>query len=376
MSVNDMLRQLPSVDKLLIEASGLVEQEGRERVINALRQSLDAARDAIRAGGDLPSSVKSSLQLAHHFNLQSPLVQSPLINATGVIIHTNLGRAPLSLAAQEAMLAAARDYTPLEFDMQTGERGRRGEAIEKLLCDLTGAEAALVVNNCAAATVLMLAATSAGKGVIVSRGQLVEIGGGFRVPEIMAQSGAKLIEVGTTNRTKPADYRREIETSPEAIGALLRVHSSNFKMIGFTEEAGIDELVQLAHAFRHSRAGRPGQRRADRHIAVRAEPRADAAGQRGGRRVDHRFQRRQAAGRPASRPHDRPARVDRALPAASAGARISRRQIHPGSVGRDIDALCARRSPARGAGHSHDGDDEARDCGKGGEACYWLLAIG
>jgi L-seryl-tRNA(Ser) seleniumtransferase len=250
MSVNDRLRQLPSVDKLLTEANGLVEQEGRERVISALRQSLDAAREAIRAGGDLPTS-KEFIDQARQ-SLQSATVnrQSSIVNATGVIIHTNLGRAPLSAAAQEAMQAAARDYTPLEFDMQTGERGRRGEAIEKLLCDLTGAEAALVVNNCAAATVLMLAATSAGKGVVVSRGQLVEIGGGFRVPEIMAQSGAQLIEVGTTNKTKPADYTGAIEAAPENIGALLRVHSSNFKMIGFTEEVGITELVELARPFK------------------------------------------------------------------------------------------------------------------------------
>ena len=249
MSVNDRLRRLPSVDKLLTEADGLIEQEGRERVTNALRQSLDAAREAIRAGGDLPSSQE--IIAATRASLQSSIVnrQSSIINATGVIIHTNLGRAPLSIAAQEAMLVVARDYTPLEFDLQTGERGRRGEAIERLLCDLTGAEAALVVNNCAAATVLMLAATSAGKGVVVSRGQLVEIGGGFRVPEIMAQSGATLIEVGTTNRTKPADYQRAIEAAPESIGALLRVHSSNFKMVGFTEAVGIDELVQLAQQF-------------------------------------------------------------------------------------------------------------------------------
>jgi L-seryl-tRNA(Ser) seleniumtransferase len=250
MSVNDRLRQLPSVDKLLAEANGLIEQEGRERVTHALRQALDAAREGIRAGGDSPSSsdiidhARQSLQST----IQNP--NSKIVNATGVIIHTNLGRAPLSVAAQEAMLAAARDYTPLEFDMRSGERGRRGEAIEKLLCDLTGAEAALVVNNCAAATVLMLAATSAGKGVVVSRGQLVEIGGGFRVPEIMAQSGATLIEVGTTNRTKPADYERAIEANPESIGALLRVHSSNFKMIGFTEEVGVDELARIAQQFK------------------------------------------------------------------------------------------------------------------------------
>jgi L-seryl-tRNA(Ser) seleniumtransferase len=249
MSVNDVLRRLPSVDKLLTEANGLVEVEGRERVTHALRQSLDAARETIRAGGDLPDSQEIINRARQSLQSNIQTSKHKIINATGVIIHTNLGRAPLSFAAQEAMLAVARDYTPLEFDLQTGARGRRGEAIEKLLCELTGAEAALVVNNCAAATVLMLAATAAGKGVVVSRGQLVEIGGGFRVPEIMAQSGATLIEVGTTNRTRPADYQHAIEAAPESIGALLRVHSSNFKMIGFTEEVDINELVGLARQF-------------------------------------------------------------------------------------------------------------------------------
>ncbi len=246
MSVNDWLRQLPSVDKLLIEADGLISREGRERVTNALRQSIDAAREAIRAGGSLPTSAELIATAGASLQSTAPNPQSAIINATGVIIHTNLGRAPLSAAAQEAMLIVARDYSALEFDMHAGERGRRGEAVENLLCALTGAEAALIVNNCAAATVLMLAATSAGKGVVVSRGQLVEIGGGFRVPDIMAQSGARLIEVGTTNRTKPADYQRAIEANSENIGALLRVHSSNFKMVGFTEEVSIDELAGLA----------------------------------------------------------------------------------------------------------------------------------
>lgn len=254
MSVNDWLRQLPSVDKLLIEADDLILREGRERVTNALRQSLDAAREAIRAGGGLPTSAELIATASASLRFTAPNPQSAIVNATGVIIHTNLGRAPLSAAAQEAMLIVAHDYSPLEFDMQAGERGRRGEVVENLLCALTGAEAALVVNNCAAATVLMLAVTSFGKGVIVSRGQLVEIGGGFRVPDIMAQSGAKLIEVGTTNRTKPADYQRAIEANSESVGALLRVHSSNFKMVGFTEEVNLDELVGLARqcSIQHS----------------------------------------------------------------------------------------------------------------------------
>jgi len=183
--------------------------------------------------------------------LQSPIAsgQLPIINATGVIVHTNLGRAPLSRAAQEAMQTVAGDYSALEFDLRSGERGRRGEEAERLLCLLTGAEAALVVNNCAAATVLMLAAIAGGRGVAISRGQLVEIGGGFRIPEIMAQSGARLIEVGTTNRTRPADYAqalREHAGREPGIGAILRVHPSNFRMLGFVQEVGIGELVRLA----------------------------------------------------------------------------------------------------------------------------------
>jgi L-seryl-tRNA(Ser) seleniumtransferase len=246
-SANAQLRQLPSVNDLLAEANGLVEREGHDRVVKALRAALDAARESIRNGGVSPSAVElvASAQASLHSSLATR--HSPLINATGVIIHTNLGRAPLSKAAQEAMLAVAQEYSPLEFDMATGERGRRGEAVEKLLCNLTGAEAALVVNNCAAATVLMLAAIAAGKGVVISRGQLVEIGGGFRVPDIMAQSGARLIEVGTTNRTKVADYRLQIEHAPHDIGAILRVHSSNFKILGFVAESAINELVAEAH---------------------------------------------------------------------------------------------------------------------------------
>ncbi|BCX05649.1 MAG: L-seryl-tRNA(Sec) selenium transferase [Candidatus Roseilinea sp.] len=252
MSVNDRLRQLPSVNELLAQANGLVEAEGHLRVVHALREALDRARQAIRNGAPLPS--RDELIETARALLQASTYDRPptVVNATGVILHTNLGRAPLSQAAREAMLAVGRDYSPLEFDMVTGERGQRGEGAERLLRQLTGAEAALVVNNCAAATVLMLAAVAAGKGVVISRGQLLEIGGGFRIPEIMAQSGAHLIEVGTTNRTRLVDYEQaihEVEGRPPGIGAILRVHSSNFRMIGFVEEVRIEDLVKLGERF-------------------------------------------------------------------------------------------------------------------------------
>lgn len=252
MSLNDRLRQLPSVSELLTQANGLVEAEGHARAVHALREALERARQAIRDGAPLPSRDELIATARALLQASSPERPPTVVNATGVIIHTNLGRAPLSRAAQEAMLTVGRDYSPLEFDMTIGERGRRGEAVEQLLRQLTGAEAALVVNNCAAATVLMLAAVAAGKGVVISRGQLVEIGGGFRIPEIMTQSGAHLIEVGTTNRTRLADYERailEAEARAPGIGAILRVHSSNFLMVGFVEAAPIEDLVQLGKRF-------------------------------------------------------------------------------------------------------------------------------
>jgi L-seryl-tRNA(Ser) seleniumtransferase len=167
-----------------------------------------------------------------------------VINATGVIIHTNLGRAPLSEAALHAMGLIAGGYSNLEYDLEAGSRGTRYQHVESLLCRLTGAEAGLVVNNNAGAVLLALAALAKGKEVIVSRGQLVEIGGGFRVPDVMRQSGARLVEVGTTNRTHPKDFRDAL--GPRT-GLLLRVHSSNFKQIGFTAEVTLGEMVALGH---------------------------------------------------------------------------------------------------------------------------------
>jgi len=240
-------RDLPSVNEMLQDVGDLVLREGHARTVAAVRAALDDARAALRSGGRPPERAEIAAWARARL---APAQPRPLVNATGVVLHTNLGRAPLSAAAQQAMQAAAAGYTPLEFDMETGERGRRGAALEDLLCEVTGAQAALVVNNCAAATVLMLAAHAAGRGVVVARGQLVEIGGGFRVPEIMRQSGARLIEVGTTNRVRAFDYAQAIAENAD-VAALLRVHASNFKMIGFVEDVDVAGLSAAA------RAGRP-----------------------------------------------------------------------------------------------------------------------
>jgi L-seryl-tRNA(Ser) seleniumtransferase len=165
-----------------------------------------------------------------------------VLNATGVIVHTNLGRAPLATAAREAVAEAAEGYSNLEYDLEAGERGSRQAHVEGLLAELTGAEAALAVNNCAAAVLLAAAALAAGRELVVSRGQLVEIGGSFRVPDVVAQSGARLVEVGTTNRTRLADYERAI--GPQT-GAVLRAHPSNFRSVGFVEEVEVEELCEL-----------------------------------------------------------------------------------------------------------------------------------
>jgi L-seryl-tRNA(Ser) seleniumtransferase len=168
-----------------------------------------------------------------------------VINATGVILHTNLGRAPLAASAREAVTRAAEGYSNLELDLESGERGSRHAHVEAVLCELTGAEAAIVVNNCAGA-VLLAAAALAGRGrsIVVARGQLVEIGGGFRIPEVIAQSGARLIEVGTTNRTRLGDYERALKTH-EDVGAIMRVHQSNFRTVGFVEEVPVEALCEL-----------------------------------------------------------------------------------------------------------------------------------
>jgi L-seryl-tRNA(Ser) seleniumtransferase len=238
-------RSLPSVSELLRHPA-VAELASRLRpdVLTALAQGAIAAERARLGEVGGPADGAAILK---RFNADADDLLRPhlsrVINATGVIIQTNLGRAPVSEAAAAAMVEAATRYTPLEFDLATGRRGDRMAAVVRLLRRLTGAEDALVVNNNAAATLLMLTALAAGRETIVSRGEAVEIGGGFRIPEVMAQSGTRLVEVGTTNRTRLADYEGAITPGT---AALLKVHASNFRIVGFVESVGIGDLAHLA----------------------------------------------------------------------------------------------------------------------------------
>ncbi|MCP4164938.1 MAG: L-seryl-tRNA(Sec) selenium transferase [Chloroflexi bacterium] len=243
--MNNPYRQLPSIDRLISHAE-LVEAThyfGHTSVRNAARILLEDTRDTISSGKPAPDEnmlVAALLQQLH--DTLSPSLY-PVINGSGVIVHTNLGRAPLSAAALDAMIAVASGYSNLEYNLSSGKRGGRYTHAERLLCELTGAEAALVVNNNAAAFTLLLRSVAAGKEVIVSRGELVEIGGGFRIPDILRQSGAELVEVGTTNRTRVSDYESALS---EETAAFLKIHRSNFKIIGFTESTPLSALVELA----------------------------------------------------------------------------------------------------------------------------------
>lgn len=242
-----LLRVLPAVDKLINHAvcQPLIERWGREQVLNVLRLVLEETRRQILAGHTASINDDALLaQAARHLHDRFTPSLRPVINATGVIIHTNLGRAPLSEAAQRALTDIAAQYNTLEYDLSSGERGSRLIHAEALLTELTGAQAALIVNNNAAALVLLLSALAQDREVIISRGQLVEIGGGFRVPEVMRQSGAKLVEVGTTNRTRPEDYQQAITPNT---ALLLRAHTSNFKQIGFVEAVPLAEMAHIAH---------------------------------------------------------------------------------------------------------------------------------
>jgi L-seryl-tRNA(Ser) seleniumtransferase len=233
------LRDLPSVDRLL--GDDVLAAAPRPLATAAARSALERAREAIRAGeepGDLVASARAELE-----RLGAPALRR-VINATGVIVHTNLGRAPLPRIALERAVDVGASYSNLEFDLSSGTRGSRQDHVADALRRLTGAEAALVVNNNAAAVLLALAALAVGREVVVSRGELVEIGDGFRIPDVLAHSGARMVEVGTTNRTRAVDYER-------AIGAdtalLLRVHQSNFRIVGFTESATTEAVARVAH---------------------------------------------------------------------------------------------------------------------------------
>jgi len=239
------LRNLPSVEQLLTNATHLVESFGRPLTLDALRSTLDATRARFKLQPEtaLPSIEIILAESESRLHAWTKPTLLPVINATGVILHTNLGRAPLSQATIAAMNEAAANYSNLEFDLETGKRGSRLIHAETILQKLLGVEAALVVNNNASAVLLVLSALASKKRVVISRTQLVEIGGGFRVPDVMKQSGAKLVEIGATNKVRLADYESEL---PDA-ALVMRAHRSNFKIVGFTEEPELKEIVDLAH---------------------------------------------------------------------------------------------------------------------------------
>ncbi|MFH1111436.1 MAG: L-seryl-tRNA(Sec) selenium transferase [Planctomycetota bacterium] len=246
----ELLRSLPSVSAVLEQEEVREWLHGlpRSTVLSAVQAAIHATREAILAGQlQEPVDLQSVLARAEVELLErsTPSLRR-VINATGIVLHTGLGRAPLCDAAIEAIVEGASGYCNLEYDLSSGERGRRGTHIAAHLTAITGAEAATVVNNNAAATFLILATFAAGKEVIVSRGQLVEIGGSFRLPDIMRASGAVLREVGTTNRTRVSDYEREVN---DRTAMLMRVHTSNYRIVGFTEEVPIEALASLAHRF-------------------------------------------------------------------------------------------------------------------------------
>lgn len=237
------LRELPSVERVLQSeaALALAQRYGRPRTVEAVRQAIEWARHTIRDGGDPPSLEELIAQAEATLTANARTTLRPVINATGVILHTNLGRAPISAAALAAVSGAAA-YCTLEYDIERGRRSKRDVHVETLLTRLTGAEAAMVVTNNAAAVLLALAALARRKNVLVSRSQLVEIGGGFRIPEVMRQSGARLVEVGTTNRTHLYDFDQALD---EHSALILVAHHSNFRIIGFTAEPDLQSLAQL-----------------------------------------------------------------------------------------------------------------------------------
>lgn len=239
------LRSLPSVDQLLSSTQGMdwVVEYGRLLTLEAIRRNLDQAREQFRQVGEIPDDEKLLAQIQASLETWVEPTLTSVINATGVILHTNLGRAPLSQAALHAAQSVASGYSTLEYDLTKGRRGSRLVHAEALLQRLTGAEGALVVNNNAAAVMLVLTALARRRAVVIARSQLVEIGGGFRIPDVMKQSGARLVEVGTTNRVHIRDYESALEEKPTVF---LRAHRSNFQILGFTSEPELGEIAEVA----------------------------------------------------------------------------------------------------------------------------------
>lgn len=244
----NILSNLPSVESLLQtpSAAEMIATYGRPLTVDALRFTLDNIRAGVKSGQltDLPATDLILSQAESQLSRWTRPSLIPVINATGVILHTNLGRAPLSEAAIRAMDAVSRGYSNLEYDLTKGQRGSRLIHAESLLQRITGAEAAVIVNNNASAVMLVLAALARKKQVVIARTQLVEIGGGFRIPDVMKGAGAKLLEIGTTNKVKLSDYREALDESPALV---MRVHRSNFKIVGFTEEPQLRDIVDVAH---------------------------------------------------------------------------------------------------------------------------------
>ena len=238
------LRDLPGIDLLLSDerVQRLIEEYSHGAVVDMVRAQLEDARSSVREGRRAPGVDEVIAAVEQRAFSQWHWWPMPVINATGVILHTNLGRAPLSQDAMDAIGRAAAGYSDLELDLGSGKRGSRHDYVAQVLCQLTGAESALVVNNNASAVLLGLAAVASGKQVIVSRGEAVEIGGGFRIPDVLRQSGAELVEVGTTNRTYVSDYEAALS---DRTGAILSVHASNFRVTGFTHSPELSELVGL-----------------------------------------------------------------------------------------------------------------------------------
>lgn len=244
----NIFRNLPSVSQLLEnpQLRQMVETVNHNVVVEGVRSFLDDLREQVNSAAEdvsIPSANELAEKIADWLKSEEKPYLRPVINGTGIILHTGLGRAPLAESALKAVTEISAGYASVEVDLKSGDRGQRVKAVERLLCELTGAEAAVVVNNNAAATMLTLSALAGGTEVIVSRGQLIEIGGSYRLPDVMECSGAKLREVGTTNKTHLADYEKAIG---EETGALLKVHPSNFEIVGFTKTVSTRELVQLA----------------------------------------------------------------------------------------------------------------------------------
>lgn len=248
MTPEQKLRNLPAIESLLQRESlqPLIHQHGREAVRDRLREVLDEVRAALKSGLENSDEGMIEQKLQQRFTKKQQVLTQRVINATGVVLHTNLGRAPLSQAALDAIQQAASGYCNLEFDLATGVRGKRGTGLEEMLRDWLGCEAVAVVNNCAAAVYLTLNTLAEGGEIVVSRGELVEIGGAYRLPDVIEKSGGTLREVGTTNRTRINDYEKAIN---EKTKILLRSHTSNYRIVGFTESPSLQELTAISRKY-------------------------------------------------------------------------------------------------------------------------------